>query len=224
MSEIPDDPDFSSYLDSGNSNFEFIARWLQIYHDQMVQNMQLMPGTKSFWEVTELLEPRILKLYQQTHMITLMGLDRASIILQGVLLEQMVRELYYVEKDEEADDNLHNLLRILRDEMSEEAFEYIDYYREEIRNNWVHDDNEDIAEGLSVPGTVINFDPENPDDLIQKVKEAKEKPLGELDMDDNRVVGDMIMNQRDRAAIALYPKTHEVVEELAETIHEKYGS
>jgi hypothetical protein len=49
-----------------------------------------------------------------------MVLDRDSIILQGILLEQVIRELYYVENDEESDMNFHNTLGSLKHEISGE--------------------------------------------------------------------------------------------------------
>lgn len=222
MTELPDDPDFSSYLESDNSNFRLIGLQLKRFHDQMLNNCELMPSQSSFWKTADILEPRLAKTYKQTYMITWMGLDRASIILQGVLLEQVVRELYYVINGDESDMNFHNTLGTLKNEISEENYEYIDEFREEIRNNWVHDDNEDIAKGIKLRGKEVSFSPENPEGLLENIKDAKNNLNDEMGIEDHRFIGDIVMNERDRSAIVLYPHTDKAVSELAQQIHEKY--
>lgn len=222
MSEYPSDPDFTEYLESENSAFQLIGLQLKRFHDQMINNWELMPSQSSFWETADILEPRIKKTYKQTYMITLIGLDRASLILQGILLEQVVRELYYVVNGEESDMNFHNTLGSLKDEISEKNYRYIDDFKDEIRNNWVHDDKEDIAKNITLKGKEINFDPENTEELLDEVKDAKNELTDEFSIESHRFIGDIIMNKRDRSAILLYPSTDKVVSELAEKIHEKY--
>jgi hypothetical protein len=222
MSNLPDDPDFSEYLESDNSVFRLMGLQLKRFHDQMINNWELMPSQSSLWETADILEPRVEKTYKQTYMITLMGLDRASIILQGVLLEQVVRELYYVVNGEESDMNFHNTLGSLKDEISEEKYEYIKEFKDEIRNNWIHDDNEDIADGIKLEGKTINLDSKNPEELLEGVKEAKNNLTEEMGIEDQRFIGDIVMNERDRSAIVLYPRTDEIVGELAQKIHKGY--
>jgi hypothetical protein len=222
MVDLPEDPDFSEYLESDNSVFQLIGLQLKQFHDQMLNNWELMPSQSSFWETADILEPRVRKTYEQTFMITLMGLDRASLILQGVLLEQVVRELYYVVNDEESDKNFHNTLGCLKSEISEENYDYIKDYKDEVRNNWIHDDTEDIAEDIKLKGKEISFSSENPEELLEEVKENRNNLTEEMSIDDHRFIGDIIMNQRDRSAILLYPSTDKVVGELAQKIHEGY--
>jgi len=221
MSESPN-IDFSDYKESENSHFRFIGNQLDRFHGQILNNWELMPSKSEFWKTADILEPRLAKTYRQTYMITLMGLDRASLILQGVLLEQMIKELYYVVNGEESPHGFGNTLGTLEDELSDENYGYIDDFRDKVRNNWIHDDNENIAEDVELKGKQINFSSENPEELLEKVKDAKNNLDENLSMDDHRVVGDLVMNERDKSAILLYPSTDKVVSDLSKKIHKKY--
>ena len=177
MSDIPEDPDFSEYLESENSNFQFIGKLLNTINNEAIARWHQMPDLKVFYQDEYHLEPRIHPLYKQTYLSTLIGFDRASLVLQGVLIEQILKDLYYVEHGNEIEENidspgLYDVLEEFEDVLSEEVYEFIDEFRDKIRNNWIHDNNKGIAGDFKVPARKVTLS----DDSENWAKEISEAP------------------------------------------------
>lgn len=222
MSDLPDDPDFSEYLESDNSNFQFMGRLLNTFHTEMLDRWNDMPDLQVFSNREYHLELRIAPLYKQTYLATLVGFDRASLILQGVLMEQMLKDLYYVQNGKEIEEEISNpgladALEECKDSISERAYRFVDEYRDKVRNNWIHDNNKNIADDIKLPAREVTLS--DSEEATEKIAEASQKPLTEMmGYEDQRFIGDLIMAKLDERALEYFLSTDEVVREISEKI------
>lgn len=230
MAKLPDEPDFSEYLESNNSNFRFIGQLLNTFHNETLDRWSSMPDKKVFQQEEFHLAPRIQPLYKQTYLATLVGFDRASIILQGVLLEQLLKELYYAENGEEIEENISNpglkhALDEMEEEVDEDSYRFINEFRKNIRNNWFHDNNKRIAGDAKLRGKRISLSGE-PEDWLEQIAQATQEPLDEeYSYEEQRIVGDIIMSKFDEEkALELFRSTDAITRELSEKITDKYRS
>lgn len=70
---------------------KFLKGFISALQQSASENISKMPSLDNL----PFMEPHLLALYHETYYMTLLGLHNVSIIMQGVLLEALVKEIIY---------------------------------------------------------------------------------------------------------------------------------
>jgi hypothetical protein len=229
---MPERPDFSEYQDSDNSHFRFLGNLFDSMEDSGLENLPDMPKRDLYKGIDFKLEPRILKHYRQTYIATTLGFGRISLIMQGVLLEMVLKE-YFTAETGKTDEEYWTFGSVLndferenneRDEplIPEEKMDYLWDFKDEIRDNWTHDNIGKVAGEKKVNARAIEIDPS--EDIGDQIKEAKSKPLDqEMGFDDGRFFGDLFMAKEEKNIyLERFKEVDEFIRWISPKIHEAH--
>lgn len=105
-------------------------------------NLKVLPKLEEF----PIHDQTILAVYNQTYIITLIGLPTSSLIMQGVLMEMFVKFLYFHHKKQEFKRELWELIKTCYKEnlfshdnkRNEVYYKFFDNFRGMIRNVQTH--------------------------------------------------------------------------------------
>ncbi|MBU0460215.1 MAG: hypothetical protein KJ597_02370 [Nanoarchaeota archaeon] len=125
------------------------------------KNQQLIPKPSEF----PVVEHAIAVLYQQTYIATLIGLPNASLIMQGVLMEEFVKYLHYHFNKKEFNGKLEYLIKRCHEdnlfskdkERNEKYFTFFDNFRKLVRNTQIHFLSKKQTKGMGVRGMKITI-------------------------------------------------------------------
>lgn len=146
------------------------------------------------------MEPRLLQLYQRTYQITLLGFANVSLIMQGVMLETLLKEIIFENERKEFHRPFGAAIKhcVQKGYLEEREIQYLTEFKDKIRNRYQHQDIEELAQGSSIPAYKIPF---NKEDItgslvkgIQDVREGIAEPPEILESGRIRAV-DFIMKQ-----------------------------
>lgn len=146
---------------------------MNIINGNATKNKEIIPKPSEF----PITEHAIAVLYQQTYITTLIGLPNASLIMQGVLMEEFVKYLYYHFNKKEFKGELKDLIKECSEnkifsqdkERNEKYFTFFDNFRKLVRNIQIHFLSKKQTKGMGVRGMKITI-PHLPDGSIDGSK------------------------------------------------------
>lgn len=231
---MPESPDYSEYRESDNSHFQYLGNILETLETSGLENLPELPDKEVIKGLDYNLEPRILKHYRQTYMVTALGLGRTSLIMQGVLLEMVLKEYFTADtgKTDEEHWTFGSVLKDFerennkRDEpmIPEEKMKFLWEFKDEIRDNWTHDNIGKVAGEKKVNARAIKIDPNK--DIGDQIKEAKSKPLDQkMSFDDGRFFGDLFMAEKEKNIyLEKFKKVDEFIRWISPKIKQAHNS
>jgi len=162
-------------------------------------------------------EPRVRALYGQTYMLFSLGFNNATIVMCGVLLEAMLKEVIYFREKRDFTEivgienaDFGRAINFCEDKgyITEDEAERLRKLKDQIRNPYLHSNVERITKDMGVLGWEIQF--RSPEELLEKLKLIKE---GKLELpkpkmvavNDLRAIGDIIKGEIDeKTALPLF--------------------
>jgi hypothetical protein len=85
-------------------------------------------------------------LYEETYLVTSMGLASASMILQGVLMENLCHSIYFQSEGKRFKGSFKNLIEELEDDLKVKHIDFLQDLRKFERNTRVHSDWDDMRD------------------------------------------------------------------------------
>ena len=142
-------------------------------------SIRVKENIEYFQALTDLphMEPRLGQLYLETYIVSALGFPNISLIMQGVLLEALVKEIIFENERKQYTGAFGTAIHHCKDNgyIDEEEFEYLDSFRDTIRNPYQHIEVEKISKESSVKGWKIPIDSEDIEgSLIKKIKEIRD--------------------------------------------------
>jgi len=146
------------------------------------------------------MEPRLKELYLQTYALTLFGFANVSLIMQGVMLEALLKEIIFEYERKEFHGAFGTAIKHCEKKgyIEEIEIQYLTEFKDKIRNRYQHQDVEELAQGSSVKAYKI---PLQKDDMagslvksIQNVVEGVAEPPETITSGRIRAI-DFIMKQ-----------------------------
>lgn len=149
-------------------------------------------------------EPRVRALYGQTYMILTLGFYNATIVMCGILLEAMLKEvIYFKERKDfteivgESSADLGHAISFCKETgyITENEANWLQSVKDRIRNPYLHSNVDKITKDIGVLGSEIRFS--NPAELLEKLRlitEGKQElRQGKImTVDDLRAIGDIV--------------------------------
>jgi hypothetical protein len=130
----------------------------------------------------DLNSPRLFFLYEECYHTLLIGKNNASIVLMGVLLESLMKERIQLKLGIDFDKDYGRCLdKIERERLMEprDTF-FLRWFKDVVRNLYIHGDEAKILEGILVPVYPLEFKGElslkKLEDSFNKVKSGEQKP------------------------------------------------
>jgi hypothetical protein len=133
------------------------VRDLSGYHNSLLDQIRVKTNENSSILSTALsnmphMEPRLLQLYLQTYAITLFGYANVSLIMQGVMLEVLLKEIIFEYERKEFHGAFGTAI-IHCDKkgyIEKKEIQYLTEFKDKIRNKYQHQDVEELTQGSSV--------------------------------------------------------------------------
>lgn len=150
------------------------------------------------------MEPRLRQVYYEVYLATLLGFPNVSLIMQGILLEALVKEIIFSNERRQFHGTFgaainHCTEKGYIDEGDE--FNYLFEFKDKIRNPYQHIDIEKITDGSSVLGWRIPISYDNVGGSIlhgiTKIFEGLSGPPERYSVKDLRAVGTIIKKESD---------------------------
>jgi len=154
-------------------------------------------------------EPRVRALYGQTYQIFTLGFNNATIVMCGILVEAMLKEIIFFKENKDfteivgikSADFAHAInFCEKKGYISEGEAKRLRIIKNKIRNPYLHSNIEKITEHIGVRGWEIKY--KNPRELLEKMRlmmEGKLKlpPSKILTGEDLRAIGDIVKGRID---------------------------
>ncbi len=179
--------------------------WFKKDRDSIVACLKQMPSD----DLSLYAEPRIRKLYFETYFLISLGLHNASIVMCGVLLEALLKEIIFFRERKDLTDivsaknaDFGHAIKFCESKgyITDTEAEWLRKIKDEIRNRYLHSNVDAIAKGIGYPAWEIKF--KNIEELISKIKKIQS---GAMDLgapkiitgDDLRPISDIAKAQID---------------------------
>lgn len=195
----------------------FLKGFIQALQKSASENISKMPSLDNLPHM----EPHLRALYHETYYVTLLGLHNVSIIMQGVLLEGLVKEVIY---DKEKED-FQKPFGLAIDQCEKKGYldakeiGFLKDFKNEIRNIYQHVDVKELTKGIPVAGWLIKIDKNDVAGSILKginaVKEGRAGPPTPITYEKLRPVGHIIKESIDkRQSLPLFREVDKFVREM----------
>lgn len=178
-----------------------------------------------FWEsLIDLphMEPRLRQLYMETFTVTMLGFWNVSIIMQGVLLEALVKEIIFAKEKKDFQEPFGDAIKTCEDKsyLTKEEIKFLKQFKDKIRNIYQHVDIKKLAGKVMVPAWKIPIEREKAGESLYKgVKEVMEGRAGKpksIGYDEARAIGVIAKEKFDqKMALPLFNTVEKFVRELA---------
>ena len=115
------------------------------------------------------MEPRLCQLYYEVYLVTLLGFPNMSLIMQGILLEALVKEIIFLNERSQFHGTFGAAINHCKEKgyIDEgDEFNYLFEFKDKIRNPYQHIDIEKVTDGSSVLGYRIPVSLDNVGDSI----------------------------------------------------------
>jgi len=158
------------------------------------QNISQMPSLNDLPHM----EPHLLALYRETHLVTLLSLHNVSIIMQGVLLEALVKEIIYDKEGVDFQQPLGPAIKRCEDRgyLDSDELSFLNDFKKNYRNTYQHGDIKKLSEGKTVQGWAIKINPNDvAGSILKGIEDVKQNRAGEpqsIGYNDFRPVGYVI--------------------------------
>jgi len=200
----------------------FMKKQLELIDNLWVENIR---GTKFFQATTfdlPHMEPRLRHAFMDTFCVTMMGFWNLSIIMQGVLLEILVKEIIFAKEHQDFQRPFGDA--IIRCEqrgyLDAKEISFLKDFKNQFRNPYQHSDIKQIAGNKKATTWTIPIEKGKEAESIlkgiEKVRKGEAGP-GELKgYQDVRAVGTVIKIEIDKEqALPLFCKVEEFVRNLS---------
>lgn len=200
---------------------QFIQAFLASLEQQAKHNISRMPPLDNLPHM----EPHLRQLYLETYYVTLVGLHNVSIVMQGVLLEALVKEVIFENERRDFQEPFGPAIRRCEKNgyLTGDEIKFLDDFKDGIRNLYQHVDIKKLTENMYVGAWKIKIDSKDPGGSIIKALEEIRKGIRGLPelitYDDLRPVGAIIKEGIDkRRSLPLFIK----VDDFVRTLCKKY--
>lgn len=177
-----------------------VDEWFRNNRASIVEKLKKLPSDN----LSIYAEPRVRALYGQTYMIFTLGFNNATIVMCGILLEAMLKEVIYFKENRDFSEivgirkaDFGHAIAFCKKKgyITKDEAKILRKLKDEIRNPYLHSNVERIAKDKGVLGWEIGHT--SPKELLDKVRliaEGKLKlPEGKIMTVENlRVVGDIV--------------------------------
>src|SRR3989338_9644337 len=129
------------------------------------------------------MEPHLRALYFETYFLIAKGFNNASLVLMGILLENIIKEKLFMEgiKDEELEKiNYWTTLNKVKSFISDKEFKFLDDRKLRLRNPYAHYNKMKLSEGIYFPVWKIPIEGFIPK-IIELDKKVRESKLTEIE-------------------------------------------
>ena len=145
----------------------------KLIENELANTREIMSKTLDKLPNKELpfMEPHLRSLYFETYFLLAKGFYNASLVLMGILLENVIKEKLFMEgtKDEELEKiNFGVALTKIKPFISDEEFKFLDDRKLRLRNPYAHYNKMKLSEGIYFPVWTV----ENP---VQKLIALQER-------------------------------------------------
>lgn len=149
-----------------------IPRWIADIQANAENNFSLLrpPFTQ-----LDLAFSRLYSLYREAYFNVLFGMYNAGIVLLGVLLEAVTKEIIYSKEGKEFQGDFGKALGHAREKhyLQTKDYFFLDDFRKNIRNIYQHSDVTTLLKGLFVPAWKIKIGKDIHKDLSNALKDIK---------------------------------------------------
>jgi hypothetical protein len=155
----------------------FLRGLLSALERSASENISRMPSSDNLPQM----EPHLLALYNETYYVTLLGLHNVSIIMQGVLLEVLVKEIIYDKEKVEFQKPFGPAIKKCENKgyLDAQEIRFLKDFKNAIRNIYQHVDIKKLTQGLTVAGWRIKIDKNDvAGSLLRGIKAVKEGRAG----------------------------------------------
>jgi len=106
------------------------------------------------------MEPHLRALYFETYIITMLGFDNASLIMQGVLLEALVKDYIFMKEGKDFEEEFGPAIKKCETckYLNEEEIKFLRTFKNNIRNQYQHVDIKKISKGIKLKAWKIPID------------------------------------------------------------------
>lgn len=120
------------------------------------------------------MEPRLRKIFIETYLMTTCGFPNISIILQGVLLEQLVKEIIFSKERNEFQRAFGPAIERCEKKgyLNKHEIRYLNDYKNMIRNFYQHGDVTGLTKKSTVKGWKIEFNSKEPEKMFEKIENS----------------------------------------------------
>jgi len=197
--------------------------WFKKEREYIVNRMKRLPSE----DLSVYAEPRIRKLYHETYFLVSLGMHNASIVMCGVLLEALLKEVIFHKKNKELSDyvgerkaDFGNAINFCKREryVTRNEEEWLVYVKNEIRNKYLHSNVGSIAKGIVFEVWPIpHKDAKELLTVIQDIRSGKIKlpPPKLMTGDDFRPIADIAKGQIDtERSLPLFLEVERFVREM----------
>ncbi|MDH5389829.1 MAG: hypothetical protein OEY39_01100 [Candidatus Bathyarchaeota archaeon] len=168
------------------------------------------------------MEPQLRQVYMDTYFITMMGFWNVSIIMQGVLLETLVKEIIFAKEKKEFQKPFGDAIDRCEKKgyLSDEEIRFLRRFKDEIRNPYQHVDVKKIVGESKVRAWKISLKKGKvAESLLKGVEKVFREDAGHGELkgyEDMRPVGVVIKDEIDRRlALPLFGQVEKLVRSLS---------
>jgi hypothetical protein len=164
------------------------------------ENYSIMPSLNGLPHM----EPHLLALYRETHLVTLLSLHNVSIIMQGVLLEALVKEIIFEKEKIDFEQPFGPAIERCekREYLDSDELKFLTAFKNTYRNSYQHVNIKKITQGKRVDSWAIKVDRNYVlGSLLRGIQSVKQNKAGEpkpMGYDDLRPVGYVIKQASDK--------------------------
>lgn len=121
----------------------------------------------------DLANPKLFSLYMDCYQTLLSGRYNASIVMMGLLLEAIIKNIYFLKFGTECTKPFGPCLQEIQKHklMNKDEIKYLNNFKNEIRNPYQHVDDGYILKNVKIPVWPIKF--EKPEELISQIEKMK---------------------------------------------------
>jgi len=120
------------------------------------------------------MEPRFRHIYEDTFKVTQLGLPNASLIMQCVLMEALMKEIIYSKEGHDIKGGFGKVIRWCKENeyIDNVDFDFLVRFKDELRNLYIHSDFDEITKDYGILGVEFNLDK---NDLVGSILRARDK-------------------------------------------------
>jgi len=209
------------YLAEKWDGVRFLKNRVEAIEQQWAENVRKTIFWRSFIELPSM-EPRLRQVYIDTYCVTMMGFWNVSIIMQGVLLETLVKEIIFVKEKKDFRGSFGYAISRCEKKgyLTDVEIKFLRRFKDEIRNLYQHVDVKKIAGERKVRAWKIPLKKEKLAESllkdIEKVIKGEAGPAKLMSYRDIRPVGIVIKGTIDeQLALPLFGRVEKFVRDLS---------
>src|SRR3989344_4075067 len=130
---------------------EFIKSYLEYLKKQLLENLDKLPNRE-----LPFMEPHLRAMYFETYFLMAQGYYNASLVLCGILLENLVKEKLFMDgiSDEELESmNFRQAIKKTKDMniLTPDEINFLEIKKDKLRNPYAHYNKMKLSEGIYFP-------------------------------------------------------------------------